>query len=359
VSLFLPLSCLPNNACCDHGERENYSPVEPRPDRAEHNTRSFLPNLCLDLVGLVALADLSTVLERTALAGKAAWYDALILCPGMHRQQLATELNNGEYPATAALTTGYVFRIENQATVYFLQKVGKTGHLTTLSVQDASRSQDYSFREFPGTCRAIALLTLMSVGALFMVDLWAIAIIGMLMTARLLNILVIQARSSGLGWKGIREPRVHGDLLILLSQDRWIRIQGLVDDLKAVTSGHWLRDASFGENMTTSAATFLVYLAAALTTNASRVGQMVLLLLLGVSFVLLSLCNHSVDLLLMNGFVVRRQGRPKAYKRRLDLANQLIEESGRDDWAIRMGMIVPNPGVNAKNQNVAEHEVTM
>lgn len=275
----------------------------------------------------------------------------------MHRQQLATELNSGEYPATAALTTGYVFRVENQATVYFLQKVGKTGCLTTLSVQLESTLQD---AEFPRLCKVAALLTTVSLAALSMVDLWAATIIGMLMTVRLLNILVIQGRSSGTGWKGVREPGVHGDLLILLSKDRWIRMQGLVDDLKAVTSGQWLRDASFAEKITTSAATLLVYLAAALAINASRIGKIVLLLLLLVSFGLLTLSNHSVDALQMNGCVVRRQGQPKRYQRRLDLANQLIEESGRDDWAIRLGMIVPNRRTNATSpQTVEDEEVTM
>jgi hypothetical protein len=284
----------------------------------------------------------------------------LILCPSIHRQQLATELNRGEYPATAALTTGYVFRIENQATVYFLQKVGKTGHLTTLSVESMSRSQGDSSRSFLGLYKVIALLTLLSLSALFLIDWWAMAIIGMLITARLLNILVIQARGSGRGWKGVREAGVQGDLLILLSQDRWIRMQGHVDDLKAVTSGQWLRDPSFAESMTTSAATLLVYLGAALAINASRIGQMVLFLHLMVSIVLLAVCNQSVDSLQMNGFVVQRQGQPKSYQRRLDLANDLIEESGRDDWAIRLGMIVSSHRANDdRQQPPEEEEVTM
>jgi hypothetical protein len=307
------------------------------------------------LVGIIALADLPIVLERTALAGKAYWSDILILCPGIHRQQLATELNHGEYPATAALTTGYVFRIENQATVYFLQKVGKTGCLTTLSVENAGRSRD----GYPGLYRVIALLTSSSLGTLFIIDPWAMAIVGMLMVARLLNILVIRSRSSGPGWKGVREPGVHGDLLILLSQDRWIRMQGLVDDLKAVTSGQWLSDANFAESMTTSAATLLVYLAAALTINASQTGKIAILLLLVVSSGLLAICNKSVDTLQMNGFRVRHKGKPIAYRRRLDLANQLVEESGRDDWAIRLGMITPKRKANGKEQAAEEEEVTM
>jgi hypothetical protein len=66
-------------------------------------------------------------------------------------------------------------------------------------------------------------------------------------------------------------------------------MQGLVDDLKAVTSGQWSSDASFAESMTTSAATLLVYLAAALTINASQTGEVTILLLLVVSGGLLAI----------------------------------------------------------------------
>ena len=136
-------------------------------------------------------------------------------------------------------------------------------------------------------------------------------------------------------------------------------MQGLVDDLKAVTSGQWLSDANFAESMTTSAATLLVYLAAALTINASQTGKIAILLLLVVSSGLLAICNESVDTLQMNGFRVRHKGKPVAYRRRLDLANQLVEESGRDDWAIRLGMITPKRKANGKEQAAEEEEVTM
>jgi len=75
------------------------------------------PKVSLDAAGLVALADLSTVARRTALTGTSSLLDAFVLCPGLHRQQEAPELNGGEYPACAAMTTGYVFRVENPATV--------------------------------------------------------------------------------------------------------------------------------------------------------------------------------------------------------------------------------------------------
>ena len=64
-------------------------------------------NLSLDAAGLVALADLTTIAKRTALTGTACLSDVLVLCPGIHRQQNAPDLNGGEYPATGAMTTGY------------------------------------------------------------------------------------------------------------------------------------------------------------------------------------------------------------------------------------------------------------
>ena len=60
------------------------------------DSRSFA-NFSLDSSGLVALADLSTIAQRAALTGGASFLDILLLCPGIHRQQTATELSKGEY----------------------------------------------------------------------------------------------------------------------------------------------------------------------------------------------------------------------------------------------------------------------
>ena len=35
---------------------------------------------------------------------------------------------------------------------------------------------------------------------------------------------------------------------------------------------------------------------------------------------------------------------PKKYSRTLDMANELIKEVGRDDWAIGMGLVLAPPG---------------
>jgi hypothetical protein len=170
-------------------------------------------------------------------------------------------------------------------------------------------------------------------------DWWGVAVIGTLMASRLINFVVIQRRSRS-GWAGAREPGVKGDLLILLSQDRWIRMLGLVDDLKAVTSGQWLRDEEPTESWFTGIATVSVYLAAALASNISEFGKILFICQFIGAAGLLAAANRTTTALCMHGCRVEVEGEPKAYERRLHLAEELIESTGRDDWAVRMGMIV-------------------
>ncbi|KAI9687436.1 MAG: hypothetical protein M1820_010438 [Bogoriella megaspora] len=252
------------------------------------------------------------------------------------------------------MTTGYVFRVENQATVAFLQKVGLTGRLSTLNVQRIAQTSSWKrfVAQFYALENASAIPTiayllcpLLTVFVLTVLclseDWWGLPVVGLLVLSRLLNTLVIRRRAAT-GWKGASEPGVHGDLLILMSQDRWIRIRGLVDDLKAVTSGQWLRDATFIEESITALATLLVYLDAALSSNVNLLGKILLLILLVSSAGLLAIANEKTDVLLMHGRKLKIDGRPKHYARRLDMAKELTAEMGRDDWAVRLGMIVPD-----------------
>ncbi|KAI0505323.1 hypothetical protein F5B22DRAFT_661635 [Xylaria bambusicola] len=172
-------------------------------------------------------------------------------------------------------------------------------------------------------------------------DWWGIAVIGLLVLTRLCNTIVIRRRSKP-GWSGAPEPGRNGDLLVLLSQDRWIRIQGTVDDLKLVTSGQWLRDETIAESWATALATVIVYLDAALVTNLKQSGQILLLVLLIASAGLLAIVNGTTKDLQMHGKIVSVLGKPKPYNRRQELADELIKETGRDDWAVRLGMIVKN-----------------
>ena len=313
------------------------------------------PSVSLDAAGLVALADLTTIQERTALTGTSVLLDTLIICPGLHMQRKSPSLNSAEYPACAALTTGYVFRIENPAMVYYLQLVGKTGKLTTLTVSEPLRGKSWYRRLLntlfllhnatPVSTIAYGAAVAWTVTVVILLglseDWWGLMVIFLLMLARLGNVLVIRRRSAP-GWAGAPEPTVRGDLLVLLSQDRWIRIKGTVDDLKQVTSGQWLRDETRVESWITAVATVVVYLAAALASNIQQLGKILLLALLIGSAGLLAVTNVATKNLHMHGRVVKVQGKRRPYGRRLDLANALIEETGRDDWAIRLGMIVKN-----------------
>lgn len=327
-----------------------------------------LSKVNLDAAGLIALADLGTVAERTAIAGTSSWLDLFVLCPGLHRQQDAAELSKGEYPAVAALTTGYVFRVENEATVLYLQKVGVTGHLTNIQVSKGSgfgnqgtRAKSLSspvlaqlFYFLPALSTFVVLSTLVLDG-----DLWGSWIVAMLICSRACNAALIYLRSRP-GWKGMPEPGKKGDLLVLLSQDRWVRMKGLVDDLKLVTSGHWLRDMSFVESSVAGFAKVLVYGAAVLTANASQAGKALLLFQLLVSLACLGISNHLNASFRMHGCVLEKAGSPKKYERRLNLAEELTKETGRDDWAIRLGMTVPNKSTEAsKEKDTFKEHVTM
>lgn len=102
-------------------------------------TATPIPNLSLSAGGLLALADLNTIAQRTAIAGGSSWLDAFVLAPGLHYQQ-AADLLTPEYGAgrpvlSMALDGGarhYV--VSNVAMVKYLrrlwQREGKYGVVT-------------------------------------------------------------------------------------------------------------------------------------------------------------------------------------------------------------------------------------
>ncbi|EEP82650.1 predicted protein [Uncinocarpus reesii 1704] len=327
-----------------------------------------LPNLSLDAAGLVALADIATLQERTALMGRSQLLDALVVCPGIHRQQMATSLNGGEYPVCGSLTDDYVFRVENPATVFFLQKVSRSGHLTPLWVSlNPAGNKWYKFLglgQFTDTISAILYFTAvtLAVGVIIVLalsrDWWGLSVILLLVVARFINILVIHRRSVP-GWFGVKEEGRSGDLLILLSQDRWVRLRGAVDDLKAVTAGQWMRDPQLAENWISAVATVIVYLDAALASNASQLAKILILALLIISVGLLAVVNSRTDSLQMHGRIIKLDGEPKSYERRLKLAEELIRETGRRGWALRMGMVVDDEKCQKTDTNISVEEVAL
>lgn len=99
-----------------------------------------IPNFTLSAAGLLALADLSTLAQRTALHGGSSWLDSLLLVPGLHYQQAADELARGE--GAHVLTAVEVgrdgvptsHRIVNQAVVNYLLRTAKEGRTVVLDV---------------------------------------------------------------------------------------------------------------------------------------------------------------------------------------------------------------------------------
>ena len=230
----------------------------------------------------------------------------------------------------------------------YMQRIGVVGALVTVLVVASNNKAELGVRLFSGGVEAavvsyvLPLLTVLSIGyCAVLKDWWALASLSLLMVARLVNVVVIRRRAVP-GWHGVAEPGVEGDLLVLMSQDRWVRLRGLVDDLKAVTSGSWLQKMSTMESIVVSIATAIVYLAGAFALCSNFHGCLVIITLLLVSAGLLSWANGRAKDMRMHGRVIRVVGEPKRYKQRREMADELIKEHGRDDWAIGLGMIVPD-----------------
>ncbi|SJL18224.1 uncharacterized protein ARMOST_21802 [Armillaria ostoyae] len=314
------------------------------------NTSSISGPITLETAGLLILADLPAVTSRTALTGGVSFLNALVLVPGMHQQQCADEINRGEFPTTGAMNSGYVFRVENPATdisllpgcLKILSKIptypfeiGYSSRCSSLFVAGVPATLLYFLCPISTIAVTFALLAVIG-------DWWGFGALGMFVLARLINVVVIRRRSQQ-GWKGAIEDG-DGDLLILLSQDRWVRLQGSINDLKAVTAGQWLRDLSATESFAVIFATTLVYASAILAFNASTVGNLLIGGLLLFSVALLTLSNSLTRCLQMYDCVVQKEGEGVWYRRRLEMAGKLVEESKRDDWAIGMGLVLPKVG---------------
>ena len=290
--------------------------------------------------GIVALADLTTIAERTALMGTASWLDVLALAPGIHLHQRSAQLaNDGELPPTASIRTDYTFRIENQAMVGWLQSVGKPGHLVNVFVEEFKGNPIFA----SGLLATITYLLapVVTIAAIILMGVkrewWTLGILVALMSARSMNIFIVKRRAEK-GWKGAKEDHAD-DLLILLSQDRWIRMRGMNYDIKVVTSGQWLDDMTAVESFASAGATLLVYLTAALSANATTLGNIVLMIVLFVGVGLLGYSNKCVRGIHMYERVAKVVGEPKQYERRLDMVNEIIEETGKENWAVELKML--------------------
>lgn len=335
-----------------------------------------IPNFSLSASGLLVLADLSTIAQRTVLRGGSSWLDSLLLAPGLHYQQAADDLVRGdnahiltavEIERDGKLTA---HRIVNQAVVSYVLRIAKEGKTVTLDVgeipvkrgswgmgrqgmgRNGQRAMLYGgpseLRENLSwaaqllyvaspvlTCVAVAIIILLAdcecslapVGCLHYPHLedgwnldrwltvltgWALAIVGLLMVSRILNITVIKSRSkpkpphlpSPFSFPtSAQSPRIT-QYTITLNPTTSVILRGLSSDLYTLTTTVWLRPKTHIEGYLEAIAKVLVYLVASISGNATQAGNIVLLILLLVSAGLLALSNARQQGLLNGGRVV-------------------------------------------------------
>ncbi|KAK2005917.1 hypothetical protein LZ32DRAFT_545073 [Colletotrichum eremochloae] len=319
-----------------------------------------LPGLSLSAAGLVALADLQTIANRTALTGTSSWFDALVLAPGLHYQQAADSVaGNGGAVTAETLPAAFGFggtktsgtagifgtqalpggrridiRVTNPGMLFFLSRLGAReerarqqemkrrkragGGIITLDVGTLGRRGQRRGRAFAHdadwqfergshllylttpalTLAALAIMVLLA-------DWWGLASILALIASRVLNIYVIKQRTpppSSPPPTSPSSPAKLSEYLVPLSPTLKVRMRGPAADLAALTTDAWLLSKTDVQGYLEAAAKLAVYMVAIFSGNVSQAGNLVMLVLLLASAGLLGLSNGFV-----NG--VRGQGR--------------------------------------------------
>ncbi|KAI0883692.1 uncharacterized protein GGS22DRAFT_165838 [Annulohypoxylon maeteangense] len=287
-----------------------------------------IPHFELSASGLLALADLGTIANRTKIVGGSSWLDALLLAPGLHYQQAADALNgNSESYSAVELYEGRTssYNITNTATRQYLERVGLAGQKVTVDVGMMPK-QNYYFggrRQSPGQRATIwrdqgadlgwvshvlylASPVLTIAAFVFMILLrewWGVASLLALMVSRLLNIWVIKSRS-----KPPENPPPDPDVskmlteyLVDLGHGRSVCLRGMTEDLQAVTTTSWLRTKTHIEGYLEATAKLIVYCVAAFSGNMTQVGSIIFMALLLVTAGLLGLSNGHAKTFRMHG----------------------------------------------------------
>lgn len=197
-------------------------------------------------------------------------------------------------------------------------------------------------------------------------DKYFLSTLSILIFSRILSIFVLGTKISP-SWHGESEPGVQGDLLILLSEDRWVRMKGPVDHLKSVTSGGWLskppsRPSTLTHDFLDSTSQLLVHVAVIVLASAPDTEKILVVTFALLSHVVLSLYNAvTTRPLIMKGCQVKLssdQTSVKKYPRRLIMARELIREMGRSDFALKLGLINADE-INSSTGKLKDEIVTM
>ncbi|KHO01307.1 uncharacterized protein MAM_00308 [Metarhizium album ARSEF 1941] len=307
-----------------------------------------IPNLSLSAAGLLALADLHTVAQRTVITGGSSWLDALVLAPGLQYQQAVDALSRTRDPLLSAVLQSPAPG-ESEATVYSVHNAAMVQYLRRLW-QEASPSPSGSLtlnvgvaksQQTQGLARALSSLLatrrkgpahadtmevdclshvfyllspVLTVAAstlmVLLSDWWGLSFIVALMASRILNIYSIKQRSRPSpppvdGELGVGSDRDAEYAIHLGDDGSRVLLRGLGSDIRAMTTQVWLRQQTVAESYLEAAAKLLVYLVAAFSGNQTQAGAMVLMALLVSSAALLGLSNAHARGLHMHGRTAR------------------------------------------------------
>jgi len=315
-----------------------------------------IPGVSLSAGGLLALADLSTVAQRTVITGGSTWLDSLLLAPGLHYQQAADELarRSGANPVLSAVEQvrqgrAITFTINNAATASYIQRIARPGETVTLHVGFRLRRSPSgnhatiwaatNLTDIPDLGWLSHLLYLISpiltiaaiVLTILLRDWWALGSLIALMLSRILNIYVIKQRtilshshshspkppaeetsgggsstpvSSSSSSHQNHDSHRHRltEWIVSLSDGRSpVKLRGTPDDVRAITADAWLRHKTAPEGYLEAAAKLIVFLVAAVSGNMTQAGALVMMALLLTTAGLLALSNANAKSFYING----------------------------------------------------------
>ncbi|KAF2963400.1 hypothetical protein GQX73_g10169 [Xylaria multiplex] len=275
-------------------------------------TQTPIPNVDISAAGLLALADLSTIAQRTRISG-ASWLDALLLAPGLHYQQAAdavlSELPSPFNAVESVDGKTSTYNIANTATLQYLERVGRAGQRIVVDVGRVPQRNYFPYgddrRKRPSGGQRGVIWRDQEAGIG-----WGVAALLGLMLSRVLNIWIIKQRTN---WPKKLRPRPSTpeqnpenpdsltQYVVDLGRGRVVLLRGLASDLQAITTTTWLRDQTHVEGYLEAAAKLTVYLVAAFSGNLSQIGSIIFLGLLLVTAGLLGLSNAHAKAFSMHG----------------------------------------------------------
>ncbi|KAI5467929.1 hypothetical protein BGZ63DRAFT_419592 [Mariannaea sp. PMI_226] len=298
--------------------------VSPRALIAGWNTTPF-GNLTVTTSGLVALADLRIVANRTAIRGGSSWIDAIVLAPGLHYQQACDYLDRetptglfatpvpaatdgqGRYEIRNNVMANYVARLSRQkARGPFILEIGaedpwKIKRRLVAMFRRGEKTTDKGLNlgliMVDWLSHLLFLLSpVFTIFVLYMMvlfeDIWGVCLVVALIISRLLNIWAIKNRTEKI--EESAGPLVDHSITeysIDLGGGTIVRLRGQDADLQAVTTKTWVRAQSVLDGYLEAVAKMMVYLVAGLSGNMTQVGALTFMALLLVSAMLLGLSN--------------------------------------------------------------------